>query len=364
MSTKAPVGWRFLLLASLSIATDFGCQSATAQIVLLSLTNSVWKYEQDRNLDETGWQSPNFVDDTWPLGPGLLGFEDNPEVHPPIQTMLFPPDLPAPGLPAPRTYYFRTQFLYQHADFARPVLVFSNRLDDGAVFYLNGQEVKRIRIPDGAVTYVTQATNVPPSGDATEWDVFELDNPTLNWSPQPNVLAVEVHQRGMSADIVFGCELYLEYVPILWPTPVSQVVTQCNLATISVRGFDQVQPAVQWFQNGTPIDLSLNPTATNTTLIITNMQQRHAGEYYLTMRYGRHLITSDRAFVSLAVPPVDWQGAVRITNTPAGLRVDWDGCGTLEHSTNLVYWSDVPANPASPYEIPPSLDSLFYRIRR
>src|SRR5688572_14840096 len=134
MPGKAFVGWRFLLLASLAFATIFSCRSATAQVVLLSLTNSFWKYEQDRNMDGTGWQSPNFIDDTWPSGPGPLGFEDNPQVQPPIQTMLFPPDLPAAGLPAPRTYYFRTQFQYQHADFARPILVFSNRLDDGAVF--------------------------------------------------------------------------------------------------------------------------------------------------------------------------------------------------------------------------------------
>src|SRR5688572_5088007 len=99
MSSIARFAWPFLLLACLSFATIFASQSAAAPLSLLSLTNSFWKYEQDRNMDDTGWQFPNYVDDSWPVGPGLLGFEDNPQVQPPIQTMLFPPDLPAPGLP-------------------------------------------------------------------------------------------------------------------------------------------------------------------------------------------------------------------------------------------------------------------------
>jgi len=364
MSSEARIRWPCLLLASLSFATGVGNQNAIAQIQALSLTNSMWKYEQDRNMDGTEWQGPNFVDDLWPSGLGLFGFEDNPEIQPMIQTTLHPPDFPAPGLPAPRTYYFRTQFLYQHADFAKPVLVFSNRLDDGAVFYLNGQEVKRIRIPDGPVTYATQATNVPPSGDATGWDVFELDNPPLNWSPQPNVLAVAVHQRGMSADIVFGCDVYVEYVPYLWPRPEFQVVTQCHSAAISVPWLGAPQ-GLHWFHNGIAIDSSVNATATNTTLTITNLQQKHTGQYHLTMTYRGRLVTSESAFVSVIVPPDDWQGVVRIAQGPAGMRVHWDGCGTLEHSTNLVYWGDVPANPASPYNVPPTLTrTMFYRIRR
>jgi len=357
---------RLLMLGCCLLTTGFACSRANGQALLISLTNSVWKYEQDRNMDDTGWQSAVFNDETWSSGLGLFGFEVNPEIDPLIQTRLQSPQLPAPGLGAPRVYYFRTQFDYFHGDFSRPILIISNRLDDGAVFYLNGEEVKRIRIADGPVRYFTMATNTPTSGDATGWDVFELDNPPLRWAPQRNVLAVEVHQRGLSGDIVFGSVLSIEYVPYLWPTPTFQVVTQCNTASISVPWDGGIQPAsFQWLHNGIAIDPALNPTATNTTLVIPNMQQQHVGHYQLSVIYRQRPVMSSAAFLSLAITPNDWQGSIWMTTERTGVRVNWDGCGALEHSTNLVHWSDVPANPISPYDVPPILDRwLFFRVRR
>jgi len=41
------------------------------------------------------------------------------------------------------------------------ILVASNYLSDGAVFYLNGAEVKRVRLPSGQVSFNTAATSGP-----------------------------------------------------------------------------------------------------------------------------------------------------------------------------------------------------------
>ena len=45
-------------------------------------------------------------------------------------------------------------------------------LDDGAVFYVNGAEAKRVRMAAGVVTNLTIATGQPPGGDALSPDLF------------------------------------------------------------------------------------------------------------------------------------------------------------------------------------------------
>jgi hypothetical protein len=54
------------------------------------------------------------------------------------------------------------------------------------------------------------------------------------------------------------------------------------------------------------------------------------------------------------------------TPTVAGgtLTISWVGVGTLQQSSNLVSWSNVPGNPTSPYQLtlPPGAGFLFYRI--
>jgi hypothetical protein len=47
------------------------------------------------------------------------------------------------------------------------------------------------------------------------------------------------------------------------------------------------------------------------------------------------------------------------------LSISWDGLGTLEHSSNLSTWADVPGSPSSPYTVN-TADSpaRFYRIRQ
>jgi hypothetical protein len=118
--------------------------------------------------------------------------------------------LPATASGGPfRTYYFRTRLNVPEI-FPGMALVFTNYIDDGAIFYLNGQEIRRVRMPSGPVGYTTLASSCPiNSCEATEDvpDVFRLGGEALAnlLMPGENVLAVEVHQHGTSSsDIVFG----------------------------------------------------------------------------------------------------------------------------------------------------------------
>ncbi|MGZ5567507.1 MAG: metallophosphoesterase [Limisphaerales bacterium] len=181
-------------------ATCFGGVSAeSASTVIFGITN-VWRYNQTANLDGINWKTNNYNDSSWPSGPGLLYYETNALVSP-RNTLLNI---------GRNTYYFRTHFNLTNAS-ANKVLVFSNKIDDGALFYLNGKEFyQRIRVsqPPAIIYYSTGATSEPASGDATEWDVFAV--PATNGVVGDNVLAVEVHQIDPSSDdIVFGSALSL-----------------------------------------------------------------------------------------------------------------------------------------------------------
>jgi hypothetical protein len=172
-------------------------RASSAATVIFDITN-VWRYNQTDNLDGINWKTNNYDDSNWPSGSGLLYFETNTLVSP-RNTLLNI---------GRNTYYFRTHFNLTNVS-ANQVLVFSNKIDDGVVFYLNGKEFyQRIRVsqPPAIMYYATGATSKAPSDDATEWDVFAV--PATNGIVGDNVLAVEVHQISPNDDdIVFGSAL-------------------------------------------------------------------------------------------------------------------------------------------------------------
>ena len=105
------------------------------------------------------------------------------------------------------TYYFRTRFTLTNL-VQGSSLAFSAYVDDGAVFYLNGAEIYRLRMPSTASNQ-TLATSFPCSGDATCPDEFMVPaNSVTNLVLGENVLAAEVHNYNLrSADITFGVAL-------------------------------------------------------------------------------------------------------------------------------------------------------------
>lgn len=185
------------------VALVICCASLPAQsasTVIFAITN-VWRYNQTANLDGINWKTNSYNDSSWPSGPGLLYYETNVLVSPRNTQLNI----------GRNTYYFRTHFNLTNAS-ANKVLVFSNKIDDGAIFYLNGKEFyQRLRVSQSPAImyYNTGATSEPPSGDATEWDVFAVS--ATNGVVGDNVLAAEVHQISPDDnDIVFGSALSLE----------------------------------------------------------------------------------------------------------------------------------------------------------
>jgi len=192
------------------------------QALLLDITNS-WKYTTN-NLDGVNWRAPNYNDSAW-LGPepGLL-YKETSQFVAPKSTLLPPGDA---GYIV-RTYYFRTHFDFSGSTEGLS-LTFSNYVDDGAVFYLNGTQIQRLRVPQsGTISNATSGTasacpNTTQQGDAVCPDLFTISGSLLtNLVQGDNVLAVEVHNAGSltsaSADIVFGSALIATRPGLVLPT--------------------------------------------------------------------------------------------------------------------------------------------------
>src|SRR4030095_10501240 len=100
-------------------------------------------------------------------------------------------------------YYFRTKFLV-NTNLAGYDLTLSTVLDDGAVIYLNGQELLRVRMPPGPISAFTQAEG--PSVNNATLETFTL--PGINIPMGTNVLAVAVQRAAIaSSAITWGMAL-------------------------------------------------------------------------------------------------------------------------------------------------------------
>jgi hypothetical protein len=171
---------------------------------LIAMTGA-WRYNTNAAFNDTSWTAPAFNDAAWLSGPALL-YNESAALPAPKSTQL------ALGR---TTYYFRTRFNHVGGP-AGASLKISTILDDGAVFYLNGQEIFRQGMLDGAVNYSTFAS--PGVGDAVLTGPFIVPGGALLGGD--NVLAVEVHQSSAaSSDVVFGMTLETTYDTVTRYTP-------------------------------------------------------------------------------------------------------------------------------------------------
>ena len=167
---------------------------------------SIWKYlddGSDQGIASDGIQwfaDPGYDDTLWLEGPAELGYGDDVQGRPEATVVNSGPS---------RNYfittYFRRSFDVQDASLYSQLNL---RLlcDDGAVVYLNGAELIRSNLPDGAVDFLTLAnSNIAPPEEYTFLE-FQVD-PNLLLTGT-NIIAVEIHQASpTSADISFDLEL-------------------------------------------------------------------------------------------------------------------------------------------------------------
>ena len=165
--------------------------------LIFPFTNT-WRYDQSGADLGTAWRQFEFNDSTWASGRGVFAIETM-ALPGPTNTLLRLTNAAGARI---TNYYFRTHFSAP-ANRENLVIAASNLIDDGAVFYLNGNEVFRHNMPTGAITANAFATNAV---EADSFVTFSISGDAL--LPGDNVLAVEVHQATVdSSDVVFGSSL-------------------------------------------------------------------------------------------------------------------------------------------------------------
>jgi hypothetical protein len=168
-------------------------------VPLVEVTNTSWRYDSSGTDRGTAWRAASFNDTTWKSGLGLFGYETTPQVYP----YAFKTTIPAPDQAGGQnTVYYRTHFTWA-SELTGFSLLATNYIDDGAVFYLNGVEVGRLRVTANPVVFASAAGSQPNEGQAEV-----LSFPASQIVAGDNVLAVEVHQvNATSSDDVFGMSL-------------------------------------------------------------------------------------------------------------------------------------------------------------
>jgi hypothetical protein len=88
-------------------------------------------------------------------------------------------------------------------------LVLRLLIDDGAAVYLNGTEIVRQNLPDGALSF--NSTPLTPVWGDQERTFTEYRLPADLLTPGTNTVAVEAHNYAAgNSDLTFGLELIAE----------------------------------------------------------------------------------------------------------------------------------------------------------
>ena len=195
---------------------------------VIAPSNTVWRFRDNGLAPAAGWSGTNFNDAAWASGEAMLGYG-----FAKVKTTVSFGGVGTNKYPAA---YFRQTFVSPVAtNDTHGTGVLRLWVDDGAIVYLNGQELLRVRMPTGAVTEKTFATGLA-SGSNGAWETFEV--PVTALLPGTNVLAAEVHQvTASSSDIALWAELSVRLSQLHTNFKISagnEKVTLCDAAGTAV----------------------------------------------------------------------------------------------------------------------------------
>ncbi len=288
-------------LTGLSEAVAIEIRPGFITNVTLIATGSVWKYLDNGTDQGTAWRGLTFHDSTWASGPAQLGYDEGDEA-----TLISDG-----GDPTNRyvTYYFRHAFVVPE-----PSSIMALRADllrdDGAVVYLNSNEVFRSNMPEGSVNYLTLASNTV--GSAAEYTFYPTNLDPSVLVANTNLLAVEVHQVLVtSTDVSFDFGLMATqsvFFPWIVDQPVEQRSPLGGDVTFAVLARGSRPLGYQWFFNGSPL-----ASATSPTLNLNSVQRTNAGSYSVVISNLAGSVTSSPAALVLTAPTLDPVGDKIVT---------------------------------------------------
>jgi len=168
-----------------------GSDNSTPGITNVFPFESQWKYytfnSSPNVLNGLNWKENNYDDSLWSDGIGQIGYGDGDE------NTVVPDTL--------RTMYFRKSFNIPDTT-GIVSLDYTLLYDDGAIVYLNGQELNRYLMPADPISHATLATGGIENAQVSAMNLVQLNQ-------GDNTLAVQLHQRSLtSSDLSFDLELF------------------------------------------------------------------------------------------------------------------------------------------------------------
>ena len=197
-SLQAPAAYHSWNSREIKSAPTSTAAEGLATSVGFELTQSIlWEYLDDGSDQSLIWIQIDFDDTAWSTGNAELGYGDGDE-----ETVVrYGPDEDNKYI----TTYFRQTFNINNPDDIQTLTIRLKR-DDGAIIFLNGNEVLRSNMPTGTIAYDTYASSAVSGAD--EDTFFEWTISANEITDGQNVFAVELHQvSGSSSDISFDLEL-------------------------------------------------------------------------------------------------------------------------------------------------------------
>lgn len=208
-------------------------------------TGDYWKFDDNGAEPPAGWRGLAYDDSGWQEGIAKFGYGDDDEAT----TVDFGG---VSGSKHITTYFRRRFYLDDPSDYVG--LKASVLLDDGAVIYLNGIEVRRINLPAGAIGFSTRASS--SVGGVNEETFFDHDLDPAALLAGENIIVVEVHQSSPgSSDLGF------------------------DLSLTGIRGTAEASGAVSWGQQSGPGIATFAESSNPTSAVSFNQ----AGVYLLRL---------------------------------------------------------------------------------
>ncbi len=157
---------------------------------------ATWHYLDDGSDQQTTWRAPDYDHNEWKSGEAPLGYGDDDK-----KTVVGSGEDDKHHI----TTYFRHAFEVEEASRFSGLLLDLNR-DDGAVVYLNGEEIRRDNMTTGEFGFKTLASSVVSgSRESAYFSSWTTDQHLVTGL---NVLAVEIHQQqSSSSDISFDLQV-------------------------------------------------------------------------------------------------------------------------------------------------------------
>jgi hypothetical protein len=170
----------------------FACSLGSSHAQLIS-KHANWKYLDNGSNQGIAWRDSIFNDSNWSSGNAQLGYGDGDE-----NTVI---SYGSNSSNKHICYYFRKQFTVSNPQLYNGLEIKILR-DDGAVIYINGQEVIRSNMPAGNISYNTLAASTVSGNNENNYYSYNISSSYL--VSGQNTIAVEVHQRSItSSDLSF-----------------------------------------------------------------------------------------------------------------------------------------------------------------